>query len=129
MEILIAKLKKGRILVICKKKKRKKTTMYFVFQVTKIYFSYIFGLYPQFWAHSSPNPWNVLVIRAIKVSFCSVNEVTLGPHLKMGGGCQENQPCDWKVATFSSTPSHLWGGARVWRLNQSSRPMIYSMLV
>lgn len=28
--------------------------------MTKIYFSYIFGLYPQFLTHSSQNPWNFL---------------------------------------------------------------------
>lgn len=38
-------------------------------------------------------------IRAIKVSYC-VNEVNLGPQLRMWVGCQENQPCDWRVGTF-----------------------------
>ena len=39
--------------------------------------------------------------------FCYVNEVTFGKplgHLRVGAGCQEKQPCDWRVGTFSPTP-------------------------
>ena len=36
--------------------------------------------------------------------FCYVNEVILGTHLRMGAGCQGNQPCDLKVGTLSLTP-------------------------
>ena len=38
-----------------------------------------------------------------------VNEVTLGPFLKDGVVCQENQPCDWRFRTISPTPTtNLW---------------------
>lgn len=42
----------------------------------------------------------------------------LDPHLRMGVGCQENQPCDQRVGTFSLTHG-LQGGERGWNLNQS----------
>lgn len=35
--------------------------------------------------------------------FCYVNEITYGFHLGMGPGCQEIQPCDWRVGNFSIT--------------------------
>lgn len=47
-----------------------------------------------------------------------VNEVTLRPHLRMGAGCQENQPCDLRVGTFSPNPLS-WGtreGLEAWSL-------------
>lgn len=40
----------------------------------------------------------------------SVNEVTLGQHLRMGTAWQENQPCDLRVGTFSRNP--LKSGAK-----------------
>ncbi|XP_044889538.1 uncharacterized protein LOC111561763 [Felis catus] len=30
-------------------------------------------------------------------------------HRRSGTGCQENQPCDWRLGTFNPTPN-LWGG-------------------
>ena len=38
--------------------------IYAVIQMTKIYFSYTFGLCPQFLAHSSQNFWNFLSIES-----------------------------------------------------------------
>lgn len=55
---------------------------------------------------------------AIKVSFCCVNVVTLGPYLRMGASCQGTQSSDQGVETFSSPPD-LGGGERASRLNQS----------
>ena len=42
--------------------------------MTKIYFSYVFGLCPQFLPHSSPNPWNFLSVENDKGVFCYINE-------------------------------------------------------
>ena len=53
-------------------------------QMTKIYFSYVFHLHPQFLAYTSQNPWNFLSVDSDKCVSCYVNEVTFGPHLKMG---------------------------------------------
>ena len=40
--------------------------------MTKIYFSYIFGLYPQFLTHSSQNPWNFLSSNSNGVCFVTI---------------------------------------------------------
>ena len=37
--------------------------------------------------------------------FCDVKEVTSGRHLGMGGDCQGNQTCDWKIGTCTSLTS------------------------
>ena len=37
--------------------------------------------------------------------FHYVNKVILESHLRLGTGCQGNQPGDYKVNTFSSTPT------------------------
>lgn len=42
-------------------------------RMTKIYFSHIFGLYPQFLAHSSPNPSNFLSCRSNGASFVTIS--------------------------------------------------------
>lgn len=48
-----------------------------VFQMTEIYFSYVFGLHPQFLAYCFQNPWNFLspqflkMFRVIKVKWVS----------------------------------------------------------
>lgn len=39
-------------------------------------------------------PWNILNEENLQGVFYYVNEVTLGIHLRMGAGCQENQSCD-----------------------------------
>ena len=57
-----------------------------------------------FLAQSSSNPGNFLSDRSNKGVFCYVNEVTFGPHWKMGAGCQEKPPYDWRLGTFSPTP-------------------------
>ena len=54
---------------------------------------YIFGLHPSFW-HRAPKTWNFLCDESYKGVFCYVIGLTLEPHLRMGAGCQENQPCD-----------------------------------
>ena len=46
------------------------------------------------------------MMRAIKVSCYSI-EVTFGKppgKLRLGAGCQGNQPQDWRVGAFTSTP-------------------------
>ena len=51
--------------------------------------------------------------------FCYVNEVTFGMplgHLRMRAGCHRNQPCDYRIRTFSPTPD-LQGGERSQRLS------------
>ena len=54
--------------------------------MTKIYFSYISVLHPQFLAHSSKNLWNFLSVESDKIVFCYMNDVTFGKHLRMGAG-------------------------------------------
>ena len=54
--------------------------------MTKIYFSYTFGLRPQFLAHSSRNPRNFLSNVSHKDVFCYVNEMTFEPVWGGGGG-------------------------------------------
>ena len=56
------------------------------FRRPKIYFSYIFGLCPQFLTHSSPNSWNFFRDKSNGSTFCysiwslsSVPEITLEP--------------------------------------------------
>ena len=54
---------------------------------------YIFVLHSHFWNRAAKNlgsSWE----ESNKGVFCYVNEVTFGPCLRMGVGCQENQPCD-----------------------------------
>lgn len=48
----------------------------------------IFGLYPEFLAHSCQNSMNFLNVESF------VSEVTFGPHPRIRAGRQENQPCD-----------------------------------
>ena len=55
------------------------------------------------------------VIRPIKMSFA--NEVTFGNHLKMGAGCPQSQPCDYRVGAFNLS-TDLWGAEGDWTLNQ-----------
>lgn len=43
---------------------------------------------------SFKKPGNFLSDENNKGVFCLVNEVTSGQHLRVGPGCQENQPCD-----------------------------------
>lgn len=65
---------------------------------------YIFGLCLRFMTASSPNPWNLLCC-GHKCITCYVDEVNFSLHLRMGSpGCQENQPYDWRVGTFSFIP-------------------------
>lgn len=65
--------------------------------MTKLYISYIFGLWIYF-AYvcglayiSSLNPWNFLSVKNDKDVFCCVNEVTFGNHLRLGADCQRSQ--------------------------------------
>lgn len=52
---------------------------------------YILGLYPCF-CHRAPKILGVSQeITVTKIVFCYVNEMSLGKHLRMGAGCQENQ--------------------------------------
>lgn len=65
-----------------------------------------------------PNHWNFFSVESDRDVSCYINEVTFGPHLRLGSVCQENRPCDWRVGTLSPSPSHLVGEERIWRLNQ-----------
>lgn len=65
-----------------------KEKKYLVTQMTKTYFSYIFGLSPQFsdsqfLMYSSQNPWNIISAKSGKGVLYYVNEVTSDPHLRM----------------------------------------------
>lgn len=42
---------------------------YVAIHTAKVYFTYIFGLLPQFVAHIHPNPWNCLNVESGKLSF------------------------------------------------------------
>ena len=46
-----------------------------------------------------------------------INKVTSGKHLRIGGGCLEGQPCDYRVRAFSPTHWPL-GRGKGGRLNQ-----------
>ena len=35
------------------------------------------------------------------VSLFTLMKVAMGPHLRVRTGCQENQPCDQRIGTFS----------------------------
>ena len=68
----------------------------------------IFGLFPHSW-HSSPKTLGISkVMRATKVSRY-INEVTVGPHLSVGAGCGENQPCD-QTHSLTSGKEKVLGG-------------------
>lgn len=66
------------------------------------FFMYIWS-YPQFLAHSSPDPWNFLNTESDNSVFCYVNDDFLEAS-KEEVGCQENQSCVERVGTFSHTP-------------------------
>lgn len=65
----------------------------------------MFVLQSQFWNRAAKNLGSFWEERN-KGVFCYVNEMTFGPYLRMGVGCQENQPCDLRVVTFSPTSWH-----------------------
>ena len=46
--------------------------LHLVLQMTKMYFSYLFGLCPHFLAHSSPNPWSFLSGKSSRSIFCYI---------------------------------------------------------
>ena len=58
--------------------------MYLVIQLTKMYFSYIFGCFSGFLTHSAQNSWNFLSVDSDKSISCYDNKVTFEPHLRMG---------------------------------------------
>ena len=53
--------------------------------MTKMYLSDIFGLHPQFLKtfQSHEGEMGILLLM----------QVTIGPHPRVGAGCQEDQPC------------------------------------
>ena len=53
----------------------------------------MFVLQSQFWNRAAKNLGSFWE-ESNKGVFCYVNEMTFGPYLRMGVGCQENQPCD-----------------------------------
>lgn len=54
--------------------------------MTKINFSYIFGIHPWFLAISSPNSWNFLCVENYKGIF-HIGKMTFGKNPRMGDGC------------------------------------------
>ena len=68
--------------------------------------------------YSSPNRWTLLSGDIDKKDFLYVNEVTFGPHLRMGTGCQSIQPVFRRLEFSFPLPDLLWGGERTWRLNR-----------
>lgn len=65
------------------------------FQVTKIYFSYIFGLHLWFLAYDTQNPWNVLAIQAMRAYLV----IMLGPVKSITKGLWVNQLCQHNEAS------------------------------
>ena len=62
--------------------------IYKIIQMTKLYFSCIFGLHPWCLTHSPEIHWKFLSVESDKNVFCYVNEVTFGKHLSLGAGYQ-----------------------------------------
>lgn len=89
----------------------------------KIYSSYIFGLHPSFW-HIAPKTLEISSKECSKGVSCYVNKVNLD--LRTRAGCQEKQPCDWRVGTFGPT-SRPAGGEKGWRMNRP--PMANDLVV
>ena len=71
-----------------------------------------------FLAQSSYNPWNFLKEESYQSVFYYVNEAAFGPHLRMGVGCLDNQPCELSVPP-QGTPE-LLGEEMGWMLNRLS---------
>ena len=55
--------------------------------MTKVYFSYVSYLHPQFLAHSSPDPWNFLSVDSDKCVSCYIDEVPFWTPSKDEAGC------------------------------------------
>ena len=55
-------------------------------------------------------------MRAIQVS-CYVNGVAFGKQLRMGAGCQENQPWDYRVGAFTPTRPGAGDGVQMAAVN------------
>lgn len=70
--------------------------------------NYVYGLC-LFFQHRDKTLGMSWVMRN-KDIFFYVNEVTFGPQLRMGAGCQRSQPCDKRVGTFSPIPLTSWMG-------------------
>ena len=71
--------------------------------MTGMYFSYIFGLCPQFLAHGSKNHWNFLSVEGDKGVFYLLMEVTSGPH--PGAGVGVGRPRGERVGTSGPAPT------------------------
>ena len=71
-----------------------------------IYNECIFGLLPCSWCRY-PKTLEISTDESNKGVFCYVNKVTTGKYLWMGAGCQDKQPCDWRVRTFDYLPRPL----------------------
>ena len=76
-------------------------------------------------AKSCKNPQNFLSEETGKGVLCYVNEVNFGKplgHLRIGAGCQGNEPCDWKIGTFSPTLQE-GSGAGEWTQSQMAKDL------
>lgn len=90
--------------------------VYVVMQMTKINFSFIFGLPSRFPAHSSPNPWNFPKCwECGKSVLCWTNEVSFGND----GDSVRLKPFMWSEGcSLQSCPTtNPWGRERGWRLS------------
>ena len=84
--------------------------------ISYIYFSYIFGLPPQFPANSSPNPWNFQSVESDKGVFCYINEDEFWTLSKGSGLVAEKT--NQMIGDLELSASHpdLQRGEREWRL-------------
>ena len=85
--------------------------------MTKVHFSKIFGIRPQFLAYNSWNPQNSPSVEKGKGVFYYVNKVKKKAWVGRDG-CQEKQPCDWKFSIFSRmlptpTTQEEWGAGNL----------------
>lgn len=84
-----------------------------------VYFRYIWSLSTipcsrlpkplEFSEHKKGGWWQIILGLLSSVPENSSGKVTFGSHPRVGAGCQEKQPCEKRVGTFSPTP---WSSGR-----------------
>lgn len=96
-----------------------KANIYLVTQITKIHFSYIFGLTPRFRTHASQIPRNSLSVQSNKGVFCYVNEMVFVIPPRDKGWLPGEPAIGLEGQNFQSL-SHpsTQGEERGWRLSQ-----------
>lgn len=81
--------------------KASRTTYWNVLTLWFIIKKYISSPCLIFW-HRTPKTLGIHKYLKQKIGiFCYVDEVTFGPHLRMGTGCQGKQKCEWRVVGIS----------------------------